>query len=110
MDWPHPREHYRIEYPTAARPTLIAGNLEHEVLDVSEQGLRFRTVSGESWELGDTVAGSVRFQQRAEVRVSGVVVRIIEKEIAVHLTTGIPLKLIIDEQRYLREHHRGLAW
>jgi hypothetical protein len=110
MEWPHPREHYRIEYPTAARPTLIAGSVAHEVVDVSEQGLRFRMAQGESWDLGDTVAGSVRFQQRGEVRVSGVVVRIIEKEIAVRLSTGIPLKMIIDEQRYLREHHRGLAW
>jgi hypothetical protein len=29
---------------------------------------------------------------------------------AARLTIGIPLKTIIDEQRYLREHHRGSAW
>ncbi len=110
MDWPHPREHYRIAYPTAARPSLIAGSVEHEVVDVSEQGLRFRMVEGESWQLGNSVAGSLQFQQRGEVRVNGVVVRIVEKEIAVHLSVGIPLRMIIDEQRYLREHHRGLAW
>jgi hypothetical protein len=110
MDWPHPREHFRIEYPTAARPSLIAGSVEHEVVDVSEQGLRFRMAEGESWELGHSVVGTIRFQQRDEVRIRGVVVRIVDKEIAVHLSIGIPLKTIIDEQRYLREHHRGLAW
>jgi hypothetical protein len=29
---------------------------------------------------------------------------------AARLSIGIPLKTIIDEQRYLREHHRGSAW
>lgn len=110
MEWPHPREHFRIEYPTAARPLLLIGIVEHEVVDVSEQGLRFRAIEGEHWDIDDAVSGPVRFQQRDEVRVSGTVVRIVEREIAVHLSDGIPLRIIMEEQRYLREHHRGLAW
>jgi hypothetical protein len=110
MDWPHPREHYRIQYPTSARPLLAMGPIEYEVVDVSEQGLRFRAAEDERWKLGDLVAGVVRFQRRDEARVNGVVVRIVEREIAVHLSTGVPLRVIISEQRYLREHHRGSAW
>jgi hypothetical protein len=97
-------------YPTAARPIFASGVIEREVVDVSEQGLRFRAVEGEVWKLGDQIAGVVRFQRRDEVKVRGVVVRMVGQEIAVNLSMGIPLKIIIDEQRYLREHHRGLAW
>ena len=110
MDWEHPREHYRIVYPTAARPVFTSGAIEHDVVDVSEQGMRFRAVEGEIWELEDPVVGVVRFQRRDEVKVSGVVIRLVGREIAARLSIGIPLKTIIDEQRYLREHHRGSAW
>lgn len=110
MEWSHPREYYRIMYPLAARPIFASGVVEREVLDISEQGLRFRAADGETWEPGTAVAGVVRFQRRDEVRVTGEVVRIEGREIAVRLGVGIPLKIIIDEQRYLREHHRGSAW
>jgi len=110
MEYEHPREHYRIMYPTAARPVFTVGGIEHEVVDVSEQGMKFRAVEGEVWEQGESVAGVVRFQKRDEAKVSGVVIRMVGREIAVRLGIGIPLKTIIDEQRYLREHHRGLAW
>ncbi len=97
-------------YPIAARPLFVSGIIERQVVDVSEQGLRFHAIAGETWEPGDPVVGVVRFQRRDEVRVSGTVVRVVGLEIAVHLGAGIPLKIIIDEQRYLREHHRGSAW
>lgn len=110
MEWPHPREHYRIVYPTAARPVFLSGVIERDVVDVSEQGMRFRAAEGERWELGDSVVGVVRFQRRDEVKVTGVVVRIEGREIAAQLEVGVPVKIIIDEQRLLREHHRGSAW
>jgi hypothetical protein len=110
MEWEHPREHYRILYPTAARPVFTADSLEHEVVDVSEQGMRFRAAEGETWKVDYPVVGVVRFQRRDEVKVRGVVIRVVGQEIAARLSVGIPLKTILDEQRYLREHHRGLAW
>ena len=110
MEWPHPREHYRIQYPTPARPVFIAGSIEREVVDVSEQGMRVRLADGETMEQGTPVEGTVRFQRGEEVRVVGHVVRMEGQEVAIHLGVGVPLKIIIDEQRYLREHHRGLAW
>ena len=103
MEWPHPREHYRIMYPTTARPIFTAGMIEHEVVDVSEQGMRFRAVEG------DPVVGWSA-SSGAEAKVSGVVIRVVGQEIAARLSVGIPLKTIIDEQRYLRKHHRGSAW
>jgi hypothetical protein len=37
------------------------------------------------------------------------VVRIGGREVALQLDVGVPLKIIIEEQRFLREHHRGTA-
>ncbi len=110
MDWPHPREHYRIMYPTSARPLFVSGILERDVIDVSEQGMRFRLADGEGCEQGTPVEGVVRFRRGDEVKVSGTAVRVDGREVAVHLSVGVPLRIIIDEQRYLREHHRGSAW
>jgi hypothetical protein len=31
-------------------------------------------------------------------------------DIAFHLDVGIPLPVVIDEQRDLRDHHSGSAW
>ena len=110
MDWPNPREHYRIMYPTAARPLFLTGIIERAVIDISEQGMRFLAAEGETWKLGDQAAGIIRFQRRDEVRVTGVVVRIAGREIATYLSEGVPLRVIIDEQRFLLEDHRGSAW
>ena len=110
MDWPHAREHFRIVYPTSARPLFISGIVERDVVDVSEQGMRFRLTGGETSEPGDPVNGIVRFRRGEEAKVVGTVLRVVGQDVAVHLTTGVPLRIIIDEQRYLREYHRGLAW
>ena len=74
--------------------------------------MRFRALEQEVWEIGQEVVGTVRFRDRdqQEVRVNGTVVRIDGGDISAHLRTGVPLRIIIEEQRYLREHHRGLAW
>lgn len=40
-DWPHERNLYRIEYPRGERPGLRIGGALHDVVDCSEQGLRF---------------------------------------------------------------------
>ena len=104
------REHYRIMYPTAARPRFIGGGLEREVLDLCEQGLRYRAADGETRSVGDQVEGIVRVRRGEEVPVLGTVVRVIDREIALRLSVGVPLRLVLDEQRYLRERHRGSAW
>ncbi|MEO7986026.1 MAG: PilZ domain-containing protein [Gemmatimonadales bacterium] len=110
MEWPHPREHYRILYPTSVRPRLISGEYERDVVDVSEQGMRVRLAENEMMEAGEPVEGIIRFRRGPDVKVAGTVVRVEGRDAAVHLDAGVPLKIIIEEQRYLREFHRGSAW
>ena len=110
MPWEFEREHYRIMYPTAARPRFRGDGLDHEVIDLCEAGLRYRLVAEEERLLGDQVEGVVRFRRGEEVRIAGTVVRITDRQVALRLSLGFPLRVVLDEQRYLREHHRGSAW
>ncbi|HET9038687.1 MAG TPA: PilZ domain-containing protein [Gemmatimonadales bacterium] len=103
------REHYRIEYPTAARPRFLVDGSQREVMNVSEQGLRYRAADDERRVLGDEVEGIVRFRRGEEVRVVGTVVRLVDREVALRLSVGVPLRAVLEEQRYLRERHRGSA-
>jgi hypothetical protein len=74
-EYEHAREHYRIEYPTAARPRFMVAGEECEVVDLCEQGLRYRAAADERRKIGDEVEGIVRFRRGEEVRVLGKVVR-----------------------------------
>lgn len=103
----HEREHYRVVYPVAARPRFLSEGWARDVVDLCESGLRYRLAEGEHRALGDTIAGVVHLRRGGEVRVSGAVVRIADREVAVHLNDGIPLRVVLEEQRYLRERHRG---
>jgi hypothetical protein len=101
------REHYRIVYPAGARPRLVGGGLDRDVIDLCEQGLRYVPADGEARQLGDEVEGVVRLRRGEEVRVVGRVVRVVEQEIALRLGVGVPLRVVLDEQRYLRDRRRG---
>ena len=101
------REHYRIEYPAAARPRFLGNGLDREVVDLCEQGLRYQAAEGEQCRNGDAIEGIVRFRRGVEVPVVGTVVRQVEREVALRLSVGVPLRVVLDEQRFLRERHRS---
>jgi hypothetical protein len=103
------RQHYRIQYPVAARPHITIEGRSFEVIDLSEGGVRFRTEDTPSFGMADNVSGRIRFQRTEVVEVKGAVVRLGSREVALKLNVAIPLRVIIEEQRYLREQHRGLA-
>lgn len=103
------RGHYRIEYPAAARPRFLVEGQDREVVDLCEQGLRYRGGDDEQRQIGDKVEGIVRFRRGEETRVLGTVVRMIDREVALRLSVGVPLRVVLEEQRYIRERHRGSA-
>ena len=100
MEWPHPREHYRIMYPTAARPLLVSGVLEREVIDLSEAGIRFRSLDNE--RLGHRERGG-RHDPVPPSRPAGTEGRAAtwcgstDGTCPLHLRAGVPLK--IDHRR-----------
>ncbi len=104
------RETFRIPYPEGERPKLLADHDGagagvsgvYEVLDVSEEGVRFR--ADLDLEPGRTVRGEMVFPTGKRVRVEGTVVRRDGDEISVHLRRTVPGSIIVEETRRLRSH------
>lgn len=102
------RAHYRIPYPLRERPrfTMAGQEQEYEVLNCSEMGVCY-VVRGECPVVpGDVVHGRLRFSRGHEVEIEGVVVRVQDDNVALHLSgMPIPFVVILDEQRYLRQKY-----
>ena len=107
---PTSREHYRIAYPTPARPKLLLGGYTHDVVDISEGGIKFLIDGAPAPGIGEEIQGTVRFRRGDLVDVQGKVLRVEGNQVAAQFVVGIPFKTIMDEQRYLMEHFRGLGW
>jgi hypothetical protein len=102
MSYPIERSHYRIKYPMRERPQLTLGERVHAVVDCSEFGIRYLAGRTALPEIGAEVEGRIRFGRGAEADITGTVVRVASDGIALRLKSPIPLRIIIDEQRYLR--------
>ncbi|MBW3630532.1 MAG: hypothetical protein KY464_14710 [Gemmatimonadetes bacterium] len=107
--FPHARAHYRVRFPDPERPVFIAGDRgTHDVVDCSENGFRFRPASHVDAlpEVGTPARGRIRFRSGRVAEVAGVVVRIQDQEVAVHLDqAGIPFFTVIHEQLLLRKKY-----
>jgi hypothetical protein len=109
MAWAHDREHYRVAYPTTLRPKLLVQGHTFDVVDISERGIRFRLAQAEEPAPGFEVQGTVRFRRGETITVRGVVLRVVQGEVAAKLEEGVPLRVIMEEQRYLLDRHRHLG-
>ncbi|MBL8251207.1 MAG: PilZ domain-containing protein [Candidatus Competibacter sp.] len=102
------REFHRIRFPLSERPTFICENRSFAVIDVSGRGVRYAATGQPPPNLGDTVAGVLRFRRGPPVSIEGSVVRVQSDHIALHLKKEIPFSILIAEQRYL--HARYPMW
>lgn len=109
VSYPHERRHYRVQYPTTIRPVLATEAAEYEVIDLSEGGLRYKPGANPTPAVGDQVEGTVRFKSGVQAPVRGKVVRHQGAEVALSLEVGVPLRVILDEQRFLLQSNRWLA-
>ncbi|HEU4628484.1 MAG TPA: PilZ domain-containing protein [Gemmatimonadaceae bacterium] len=111
MDVENRRGYYRIHFPAEARPRLLLdspGSVHPvgEVIECSERGLRFAVPTRWLLPVGTSVSGRVLFLRGAEAHVAGTVIRMQQDEVALMLgREGIPLSVILDEQRYLRSRY-----
>ncbi len=104
------RETFRIPYPEDERPKLLAesdGAVPgvpgvFEVLDVSEEGVRFR--ADLDLEPGHVVRGEVVFPTGRRARVEGTVVRRDGDQVSLRLRRTVPGSIIVEETRRLRSH------
>ena len=100
------REYFRLEYPIFCRPTLCCGNKSFDVLDISEYGVRFKTKDINSFMLGKKLGARLIFKDDDKHSCDGKIIRLNSEEVAVNLTTPIPLYKIRSEHLYLIQNAR----
>ncbi|MEQ1857804.1 MAG: PilZ domain-containing protein [Longimicrobiales bacterium] len=95
---------YRIDFPRTERPALRVGEMEYEVLDLSESGLRYSVPADvPPPPVGCDLRGRVLFREEGEHDVVGTVARVNGHIVAVRFTAGgVPYATIFAEQRRLR--------
>ncbi|HSB52756.1 MAG TPA: PilZ domain-containing protein [Gemmatimonadales bacterium] len=109
MGWVHNREYYRIAYPAALRPKLLVQGHTFDVVDICERGIRFRLGEAGAPDVGLELEGTVRFRRGETVTVRGAILRVNQDEVAARLDAGVPLRAIMDEQRFLLDRRRHLG-
>jgi hypothetical protein len=102
---PNRRDCYRIAYAPHERPVLriespslaLTGENEFEVLDISEQGIRF--LNDQNVYFSQAVQGDLIFVDGEAVAIEGTIVREKGSQLSLKLSSAIPFKSVIKEQR-----------
>jgi hypothetical protein len=75
----------------------------HDVVDVSERGLRYEARDLDVPAIGTLVYGVVRFRGSGEIELTGTAIRTHGELVVLALEPpGVPFANILKEQRYLR--------
>lgn len=113
MAYGNTRRFFRVHYPLRDRPVLQGGGEGAEtgaftVLDVSEEGVRFRAADTAVFQVGDSFQGVIELAAGWIARIEGTVVRVdrLNGEVALTLTEGIPYAHIVEEQRFLHAKYQ----
>lgn len=99
------RKHFRIQYPVNRRPKLIILDIEYEVIDISEQGIRFLGKKLYEFEIGSEVKVKIVFYDRGSLDLKGKILRVNKEQTIIYLSTTIPFERIAQEQRYVRDNY-----
>jgi hypothetical protein len=96
------RQNYRIIYPDTYHPSLIIRNVEFDIMDLSETGLRFKLK--ENIKLpGDLFHAEVKLHDNSNVEILGRIIRISGQHAAMFMVVKkIPYQIILAEQAFLR--------
>jgi len=95
------KEYFRIKYPYSARPRLRINESEHEIIDISEWGIRFhnnKEQKSKDFKENQIIKGVIIFQDNAHLECEGKVLRISGHEITAQLKERIPYDRIMKEQ------------
>jgi hypothetical protein len=92
------RECFRLRYPESDRPLLMLGQMTIPVAELSETGMRVVGEHESLW-VGALLAARIRFADSTVIGVQFTVVRREDTETILKLTTGVPLRRMLLEQR-----------
>ena len=99
------RKHYRVVYPPMARPKLVMWGQELEVIDISENGIKFISDLDMARRISRKSRGKLILKNGNTIEVEGVILRIQDEQTILYLSRGIPYHAIVAEQRYLLSHY-----
>ena len=101
------REHFRIEFPSSERPSIIVNGRSHSVIDLSEQGIKVHWTNHDLPLIGNPLYGVVVFTDGSKVDIQGKVIRASGAIVIVNLTQGIPYPKMLAEQRRLIQKYKN---
>ena len=84
-----PRRHARLSFSGRPAPRLETDAKTYEVVDLSPDGIRFRSSNGVEVTIGDVLHGTLLFPAHRAVEVAGRVLRVSGAEAAVLLDEGM---------------------
>lgn len=98
------RKFYRLRYPKRARPFVRFGDEMFQVTEVSEGGIRMVVSNYGSMYKGLTVKGILNLND-SRIDIEGAVLRFEGDEVIVQLLKGPSFKIMVDEQRHIRNKY-----
>ena len=103
------RAHYRLVYPVGDRPTFTCLGQTMEVIDVSERGLAVTSPQQSLVSKSETqLNGKIVFSDGDSVAVTGKVLRTTGDTVILLLSKGVPLPIIIKQQRLMIQKYGTL--
>jgi hypothetical protein len=102
------RDYYRITYPKGDEPVLVIAGLHYPVVDLAEAAFKFQITGSFPIFQGGVLKGSIVFHDDQVIEITGKMIRKGLRYAVVRLDQGIPLKKIMEEQRFLLKKHKAL--
>lgn len=99
------RAHFRLPYPGGERPVMHSQNIQHEVVEIAEGGVRLIIEPGIPLQVGDALTGDIVFHDGEFEAIGGKVLRQEGGQVVVQLSQGITLHRVMLEQSYLRQKY-----
>jgi hypothetical protein len=104
------RQYYRLQYPPPIRPTIFIKAMRYLITEISEEGIRFIVMPLTTFHVGQHVKGSIVMVHDVIKPVEGIVLPVegtvlrftSDNEVVLHLSQGIPLSVMIQEQQRCR--------
>jgi hypothetical protein len=100
------RAHYRVKYPIKGGSRFIFNGHQYEIIEISPNGLKFNQKGEFKIRVGLKINARVELKNGYSGDLTVKVMRMDKESVAIKLETGIPPKVIIDEERYILEHNK----
>jgi hypothetical protein len=101
------RSCFRVVYPLRARPKLAIDGQEYEVMDLSEEGVRFSGKQGHRFLVAQELQAVITFHDNDSIVSQATILRADRGEFVLSLQWPISHDRIMKEQRYLINKFAG---